>query len=135
MFNNNVLEMAGMVPVGTSVRIINDAYKFGASGGKVYLEAHTPLNDDGTPSVVDKHTAVINALLKREDLSNQLRVNWDTGAGCGGGRRWFADGNRRAGPGTDRLQRADRPAAIRRSFKSPSRPCASAGFLLCVIQV
>ena len=77
MFNNNVLEMAGMVPVGTSVRIINDAYKFGSSGGKVYLEAHTPLNDDGTPSVVDKHTAVINALLKREDLSNNLRVNWD----------------------------------------------------------
>lgn len=77
MFNNNVLEMAGMVPVGTSVRIINDAYKFGRSGGKVYLEAHTPLNDDGTPSVVDKHTAVINALLKREDLANQLRVNWD----------------------------------------------------------
>eukprot|EP01132_Coremiostelium_polycephalum_P017861 gene17861-21341_t len=77
MFNNNVLEMADMVPVGTSVRIINDAYKFGAAGGKVYLEAHTPLNDDGTPSVVDKHTAVINALLKREDLSSNLRVNWD----------------------------------------------------------
>jgi L,D-transpeptidase ErfK/SrfK len=77
MFNNNVLEMASMVPVGTSVRIINDAYKFGSSGGKVYLEAHTPLNDDGTPSVVDKHTAVINALLKREDLANHLRVNWD----------------------------------------------------------
>ena len=77
MFNNNVLEMASMVPVGTSVRIINDAYKFGSRGGKVYLEAHTPLNDDGTPSVVDKHTAVINALLKREDLANHLRVNWD----------------------------------------------------------
>jgi L,D-transpeptidase ErfK/SrfK len=27
--------------------------------------------------VVDKHTAVINALLKREDLSNNLRMNWD----------------------------------------------------------
>ncbi|USW94537.1 L,D-transpeptidase family protein [Pseudomonas proteolytica] len=77
MFNANVLEMAKMVPVGTPVRIINDAYKFGISGGKVYLEAHAPLNDDGTPSVVDKHTAVINAMLKREDLANNLRVNWD----------------------------------------------------------
>jgi len=77
MFNNNVLEMASMVPVGTSVRIINDAYKFGAAGGKVYLEAHTPLNDDGTPSVADKHTAVIKALRKRDDLSNNLRVNWE----------------------------------------------------------
>lgn len=69
--------MAGMVPVGTSVRIINEPYKFGISAGKVYLEAHTPLDDKGNPSVVDKHTAVINALLKREDLANNLRMNWD----------------------------------------------------------
>ncbi|POZ99918.1 hypothetical protein C4E44_32530, partial [Pseudomonas sp. MWU12-2312b] len=62
---------------GTSVRIINDPYKFGVSGGKVYLEAHTPLDDSGNPSVVDKHTAVINAMLKREDITNNLRMNWD----------------------------------------------------------
>jgi L,D-transpeptidase ErfK/SrfK len=43
----------------------------------VYLEAHTPLDESGNPSVVDKHTAVINALLKREDLANSLRINWD----------------------------------------------------------
>ena len=46
-----------------------------------YLAMHPvvmpALNDDGTPSVVDKHTAVINALLKREDLAKNLRVNWD----------------------------------------------------------
>ncbi|UVJ42425.1 L,D-transpeptidase family protein [Pseudomonas sp. LS1212] len=78
MFNNNVLELAGMAPVGTPVRIINDPYKFGLSAGKVYLEAHTPLDDKGDPSVVDKHTAVINALLKRADLNNNLRMNWDT---------------------------------------------------------
>ena len=77
MYNNNVLEMADMVPVGTTVRIMNEPYKFGISGGKVYLEAHTPLDESGNPSVVDKHTAVINALLKREDLANNLRINWD----------------------------------------------------------
>ncbi|MFJ4385559.1 L,D-transpeptidase family protein [Pseudomonas sp. NPDC089408] len=77
MLNNNVLELSKMVPVGTPVRIINEPYKFGISGGKVYLEAHTPLDDQGNPSVVDKHTAVINALLKREDLANNLRMNWD----------------------------------------------------------
>jgi L,D-transpeptidase ErfK/SrfK len=77
MYNNNVLEMANMVPVGTTVRIINEPYKFGISGGKVYLEAHTPLDESGNPSVVDKHTAVINALLKREDLANNLKINWD----------------------------------------------------------
>jgi L,D-transpeptidase ErfK/SrfK len=69
--------MADMVPVGTTVRIMSEPYKFGVSGGKVYLEAHTPLDETGNPSVVDKHTAVINALLKREDLANNLRINWD----------------------------------------------------------
>ncbi|MCY1418286.1 L,D-transpeptidase catalytic domain [compost metagenome] len=76
MFNNNVLELAKMAPVGTPVRIINEPYKFGISAGKIYLEAHTPLDDKGDPSVVDKHTAVINALLKRGD--ENLRMNWDT---------------------------------------------------------
>lgn len=77
MLNNNVLELAGMAPVGTKLRIINEPYKFGVSGGKVYLEAHAPLDDHGEPSLVDKHTAVINALLKRDDLVNQLRLDWD----------------------------------------------------------
>ena len=27
--------------------------------------------------MVDKHTAVINAMLKREDITNNLRMNWD----------------------------------------------------------
>lgn len=77
MLNNNVLQLAKMVPVGTPVRIINQPYKFGVAGGKVYLEAHTPLNDAGEPSVVDKHTEVINALLKREDLNQGLRLDWE----------------------------------------------------------
>jgi L,D-transpeptidase ErfK/SrfK len=77
MLNNNVLELATLAPVGTKIRIINEPYKFGVSGGKVFLEAHAPLDDHGIPSLVDKHTAVINALLKREDLVNNLRLNWD----------------------------------------------------------
>lgn len=76
MLNHNVLELAAMVPVGTPVRIINEPYKFGISGGKVYLEAHAPLDDEGTPSVVDKHTTVINALLEREELSG-LSLDWE----------------------------------------------------------
>ena len=78
LYNNNVLELAKLVPIGTPVRIINDAYKFGVSDGKVYLEAHTPLDAQGNPSEEDKHTAVINALLKRQDLATRLQMNWDT---------------------------------------------------------
>ena len=77
MLNNNVLELARMAPVGTPVRIINQPYKFGVAGGRVYLEAHTPLSDAGEPSVVDKHTEVINALLKREDLNQGLHLDWE----------------------------------------------------------
>ena len=68
---------AGKIAGLEVLRIINEPYKFGVSGGKVYLEAHAPLDDHGEPSLVDKHTAVINALLKRDDLVNQLRLDWD----------------------------------------------------------
>lgn len=78
MYNNDVTEIFPMVPVGTSVRIINEPYKFGRADGKIYLEAHTPIDDHGNPSVVDKHTAVINALLKREDIANQMQLDWNT---------------------------------------------------------
>ncbi|MDG1582030.1 L,D-transpeptidase family protein [Pseudomonas sp. GOM6] len=77
MLNHNVLELAKMAPVGTSVRIINEPYKFGISGGKIYLEAHEPLSDTGEASVVDKHTAVINTLLKRDDAVGNMRLDWD----------------------------------------------------------
>jgi len=77
MLNHNVLELAKMAPVGTKVRIINEPYKFGVSGGKVYLEAHAPLSDSEEPSVVDKHAAVINALLKNEQLGTSMRLDWE----------------------------------------------------------
>ena len=77
MLNNNVLELAKIAPVGTPVRIINEPYKFGVRDGKIYLEAHAPLDDHGEPSVVDKHTQVINALLKRDDLKDDTRLDWD----------------------------------------------------------
>jgi L,D-transpeptidase ErfK/SrfK len=77
MLNENVLQLAAMAPIGTSVRIINEPYKFGVSNGKVYLEAHAPLDDQGEPSIVDKHTAVINTLLKRDDAIGSMHLDWD----------------------------------------------------------
>ena len=77
MLNHNVLELADLVPVGTKVRIINEPYKFGMSEGKLYLEAHETLSDDGEVSVVDKHAAVVNVLLKREDIQDAHRLDWE----------------------------------------------------------
>jgi L,D-transpeptidase ErfK/SrfK len=42
MLNHNVLKLASLVSVGTPVRIINEPYKFGRSGGKVYLRRMHP---------------------------------------------------------------------------------------------
>lgn len=78
MLNHNVLELAGMVKVGTSVRIIDEPYKFGVSQGKVYLEAHTPLQDeDKHMTLMDKHAVVINTLLKRDEAAGVLQLDWE----------------------------------------------------------
>ena len=90
MFNKNVLEMADMVPVGTPVRIINEPYKLGVSGGKVYLELHQPLNVSdgslvakGAPSeasdeeVAERYAAVVNKVLNRPDLKMNIQIDRD----------------------------------------------------------
>lgn len=77
MLNPNVLELADMVPVGTKVRIINQPYKLGWEGDDLYLEAHTPLDDNGEPSVVDKHQLVLKLIHSRADVQNNARIDWE----------------------------------------------------------
>ena len=77
MLNHNVLELADLVPVGAKVRIINEPYKVGMSQGKLYLEAHAPLSDDGETSIVDRHAAVVEVLRKREDIQDSYLLNWE----------------------------------------------------------
>lgn len=77
MLNHNVLELAEMVPVGTKVRIINEPYKLGWEGDQLYLEAHTPLDDHGEPSIVDKHELVMKLIQSREDVQQQARIDWN----------------------------------------------------------
>lgn len=78
MLNHNVLELSKRVKVGTSVRIIDEPYKFGISQGMVYLEAHTPLQDESQHmTLMDKHAVVINTLLKRDEDAGMLRLDWE----------------------------------------------------------
>ena len=78
MLNHNVLELSKRVKVGTPVRIIDEPYKFGISQGMVYLEAHTPLQDeDQHMTLMDKHAVVINTLLKRDEDAGMLRLDWE----------------------------------------------------------
>lgn len=78
MLNHNVLELSKRVRVGTSVRIIDEPYKFGISQGMVYMEAHTPLQDeDQHMTLMDKHAVVINTLLKRDEDAGMLQLDWE----------------------------------------------------------
>lgn len=88
MLNKNVLELSTLVPVGTPVRIINEPYKIGVSGGKVYLEVHEPLNvKDGSlvaksdkshlteEDLQTKYVGFMNFLLKHKDLENTVQID------------------------------------------------------------
>ena len=90
MFNKNVLQMASMVPVGTPVRIINQPYKLGVRGSKVYLELHQPLNvsdgslvAEGAPADItaeeleQRYAAVINKVLNHPDLKANIQIDKD----------------------------------------------------------
>jgi L,D-transpeptidase ErfK/SrfK len=78
MPNDSLLQLSGMVPVGTKVRIINQPYKFGVAAGRLYLEAHAPLTEEGAPTAIDTHAAVVNALLQRDDLAGgDIQMDWD----------------------------------------------------------
>lgn len=78
MLNHNVLELSGLVKVGTAVRIIDEPYKFGVSQGRIYLEAHTPLQDeDKHMTLMDKHAVVVNTLLKRDEAAGVLQLDWE----------------------------------------------------------
>lgn len=78
MLNHNVLELSKRVRVGTPVRIIDEPYKFGISQGMVYMEAHTPLQDeDQHMTLMDKHAVVINTLLKRDEDAGMLQLDWE----------------------------------------------------------
>lgn len=88
MLNKNVLQMSQLVPVGTPVRIINEPYKMGVSGGKVYLEVHEPLNvKDGSllaksdkskltqEDKEQKWAAFMNFVLKHKALENSIQID------------------------------------------------------------
>lgn len=57
MYNNNVAELAAMVPVGTTVRIINSPVKVGWKGGAMYVEVHEALEEQRSIHVPEEGVA------------------------------------------------------------------------------
>lgn len=76
MNNQDVTELFPQVPVGTQVTIVNQPYKLGVQDNKLYLEVHTPLDEHGLPSALDKQAAIQQLLRERSDLVNGFRLDW-----------------------------------------------------------
>jgi L,D-transpeptidase ErfK/SrfK len=57
MYNNNVAELAAMVPVGTPVRIVNTPVKVGWKGGSMYVEVHEALEEQRSIHVSEEVVA------------------------------------------------------------------------------
>lgn len=76
LYPQDIERLYRQVPVGTTVRIINQTYKAGWHQGQLYLEVHPPL--DGTPveKLRDK-TPMIEALTAATKSATDYAIDWN----------------------------------------------------------
>ncbi len=81
LYPEDIRKLYAEVPVGTPVRIINQPYKAGWAGGRLYIEAHAPLSEQRkrngntlTPMV----RTVLKALEKRSGSSAKVSPDWES---------------------------------------------------------
>jgi L,D-transpeptidase ErfK/SrfK len=73
LYPEDIEALYGMVPVGTSVTIVNQPYKWGWHGGELLIEVHPPLEEDaGTPPTLTDLTRLIVAATREQPLA----VDW-----------------------------------------------------------
>lgn len=77
MNNQDVTELFPQVPVGTTVTIVNQPYKLGVMDNQLYLEVHTPLDEHGFPSALDKQAAIQQLFRERSELVAGFRLDWN----------------------------------------------------------
>lgn len=76
MNNKDVTELFPRVPVNTPVTIVNQPFKLGVQNDQLYLEVHTPLDEHGFPSTLDKQAAIQQLLEARRDLVSGFHLDW-----------------------------------------------------------
>lgn len=74
MYPEDIKTLFDIVPVGTSVEIVDQPYKVGRNGNKLVLEAHVPLQEQ--PSDTKNFTPLINRIADALGTAN-ANVNWD----------------------------------------------------------
>jgi len=75
LYNEHVEELFNAVPVGTPVNIINQPYKVGLRGGRIFLEAHPSLDED-QEHFNDNMTSVVKALVAMTEEGG-YEVDWE----------------------------------------------------------
>lgn len=70
MFPEDIKELFGLIKVGTPIHIIDKPYKFGWLAGKLYFEAHQPLQEHNNKLAEQLETSVKAALVAKSKDAN-----------------------------------------------------------------
>lgn len=74
--NEDIGKLFPRVPVGTEVTIVNQPFKLGIHQDALYLEAHTPLDEHGLPTALDRFAAIRELMSERAELTHGMRLDW-----------------------------------------------------------
>jgi len=77
MYPNDIETVFKSVPVGTSVRLVNEPFKVGLLNGQLLLEAHPALDEDMAKVTATQFTAVL-ALIVPYAEKNLISLDWPT---------------------------------------------------------
>ncbi|MBQ0779161.1 MAG: hypothetical protein KBT84_16380, partial [Pseudomonas sp.] len=76
MRNEDISALFPQIPAGTPVRIINQPYKLALRDGQLLLEVHTPLDEHGMPSTIDRQAAIQQLLAEQTPGFVDLHLDW-----------------------------------------------------------
>jgi L,D-transpeptidase ErfK/SrfK len=73
LYPEDIERLFGMVPLNTPVRIVNQPYKYGWSGGELLIEVHPPLQEDAVtpPTLTDLTRLIVDAT-----AGNPRPIDW-----------------------------------------------------------
>jgi L,D-transpeptidase ErfK/SrfK len=75
MYPEDVAALFALIPVGTKVRLVNEPVKVAWVDGRLFLEAHPPVNEEGQSVVPDVRQ--LSQKLKRALGDDTAAVHWD----------------------------------------------------------
>ena len=76
MYPEDIEQLFAMVPMGTKVTIVNQAFKAGWLNGKLYLEAHTPLREQRA-EYAGRYNSLWQEAITAATRNQSANVNWN----------------------------------------------------------